>query len=410
MRSPDDGRDTGGPLSASERLDLQRRFDERIAASDHRTADVFAFKRLSRPVASVSEAVYFLFGRAPESIPEAYFTDPAVMTASQERWYLDHLRSVDDDFVPYLMPWFGTVVAASAFGCRVSFTRGQDPAVDPSYYPVQSPEDIRQLRVPEPERDGLMPKVLEFQRHMKENSFLPVGITDFQGPLTTANQLMGYDKLIYLMYDDPAAMHRLMGTITEGLITWVQAQKELIGERPGYCIGDQGVYIGPNAGIWFSDDDAVLIDRDLYREFVVPYNSRVLTTFGGGIIHYCGNATHHVDSFLATDGLKALNTFTLYDFDALAELHERVRGRLVLIVGDHTPLDYRTYLDRMAATIDSRGVIFLSLYSPILGLLPGGRYEPVPERRSDSPRDFHAYLVEAFGHADPRHHEERRHG
>jgi hypothetical protein len=396
MGSPEVRQSLASPLSASERADLQRRFEERLASADARTADVFAFKAPEPPVSSVSEAVYFLFGRAPETIPESYFTDPATMVATQERWYYEHLCNVDDDFVPYLMPWFGTVVAASAFGCRVSFTPGQDPAVDPTYYPVQAPDDIRQLRVPEPEHDGLMPKVLEFQRYMKENSFLPVGITDFQGPLTTANQLMGYDKLIYLMFDDPAAMHQLMDTITDGLIAWVQAQKELIGEGPGYCVGDQGVYIGPNAGIWFSDDDAVLIAADLYREFVVPYNSRILTAFGGGIIHFCGNASHHVENFLATDGLKGINTFSLYHFDALAELHERVKDRLVLIVGDHTPLDYRSYLDRLAGIIEPRGVIFLSLYSPILGLLPGGRYDPVPGGRDDSPREFHEYLVEAF--------------
>ena len=65
MGSPDDGAGSAAPLSASERADLQRRFDERLASADARTADVFAFKPLERPVASVSEAVYFLFGRAP---------------------------------------------------------------------------------------------------------------------------------------------------------------------------------------------------------------------------------------------------------------------------------------------------------------------------------------------------------
>lgn len=399
MSQLDSPQSPGAPLDPPERAELRRRFTERLARSDARTAQVFAFEPLPRPVASVSDAVYFLFGRAPETIPAEYFNDPAVMTATQERWYLEHLQRVDDDFVPYLMPWFGTVVAASAFGCRVSFPPGQDPAVDPTYYPVQSPEDIRRLRVPDPHRDGLMPRVLEFQRYMRESSHLPVGITDFQGPLTTANQLMGYDKLIYLMYDDPPAMHQLMSTITDGLIAWVQAQKETIGEARDACIGDQGVYIGPNAGVWFSDDDAVLIDAELYREFVVPYNSRILTAFGGGIVHYCGNASHHADSFLATDGLRAINTFTLHDFEALVALHERVKDRLVLIIGDHTPLDYRGYLDSMAAKIELRGVIFLSLYSPILGLLPGGRYDPVPERRSDSPRAFHEYLMAAYERA-----------
>jgi uroporphyrinogen-III decarboxylase len=42
--------------------------------------------------------------------------------------------------------------------------------------------------------------------------------------LTTANQLMGYDKLIYLMHDEPALAHELMDKITETLIRWVKRQ------------------------------------------------------------------------------------------------------------------------------------------------------------------------------------------
>jgi uroporphyrinogen-III decarboxylase len=156
------------------------------------------------------------------------------------------------------------------------------------------------------------------------------------------------------------------------------------------------MYTGDNIGVWLSDDDAVLIDADLYREFVVPYNSRILKAFGGGIVHFCGNASHHADSFLATDGLKGLNVFTLHDFDALAQLHERVRDRLVLFIGDFTPIDYRGYYERMAELIELRGVAFLQDYSPTLGLLPGGRYEPVPDRRQDSPREVHEYLLKAY--------------
>ena len=162
---------------------------------------------------------------------------------------------------------------------------------------------------------------------MKANSFLPVGITDFQGPLTTANQLMGYDKLIYLMHDDPDAMHELMDKVTETLIRWVKTQKDVIGEPLTECIGDQQVYTGENAGVWFSDDDAVLMSAKTYREFVVPYNSRILEAFGGGCIHYCGNATHHADSFLATKGLKALNIYNLYNIPSVEKLQRTSAGQ-----------------------------------------------------------------------------------
>jgi hypothetical protein len=227
---------------------------------------------------------------------------------------------------------------------------------------------------------------------MKANSFLPVGITDFQGPLTTANQLMGYDKLIYLMYDRPDVMHELMDKVTETLIMWVKKQKEVIGEPLTECIGDQQVYTGKHAGVWFSDDDAVLMSVKPYREFVVPYNSRILQAFGGGCVHYCGNATHHADNFLATKGLKALNIFNLYNIRSVAQLQQKLQDRIVLFVCDFTPVDYEAYFDEMLNTLSSRGIVICSQYSPVVGLLRGGKYDAIRRDLKSGRRAVYDYL------------------
>jgi uroporphyrinogen-III decarboxylase len=365
------------PLTASEREELRQLASVRLAKVDARTADLFAFRPLERPMTIVNSALYWLFGLDPETIPDAYMTDPAVMTAFQERNQLEQLRAIEDDFVPYVMPWFGTVVGASALGCKIEFVSRQDPAADPTYYPVQTPDDIARLRVADPSTSGMMPTVLEFLRYMRENSVLPVGITDFQGPLTTANQLMGYDKLMYLMYDDPKAAHMLMDVVTDSLIGWVRAQKAVIGEPLDYCISDQQVYMGSQGGVWFSDDDAVLISADLYREFVVPYNSRILTAFGGGAIHYCGNATHHIENFMATEGLRALNIYALHNIKSITDMQRGLQDKVVLFVCDFTPVDYETYFDELLAGVDPRGTVICSQYSPVVGLLPGAKYNAI---------------------------------
>jgi hypothetical protein len=308
------------PLSPIQTADFRSRFERRLEKVKAKTAAVFAFDNLDAPPFIVNSALYWVAGLDPVSFPDEYFDDPVVMTSFQEHAYYEQIREIEDDFVPYLMPWFGTVVAASAFGCQIEFLPKQDPAVNPRRYPVESVADVRKLRIPDPEKNGLMPRVLTFQRYMKNHSFLPVGITDFQGPLTTANQLMGYDKLIYLMEDEPLAAHQLMDKVTEALIGWVKKQKQVIGEPLSECIGDQQVYTGRHAGIWFSDDDAVLMSPKSYAEFAVPYNSRIFDTFGGGCLHYCGNATHQAENFLRTRGLLAINNYSLYIPRAFREL------------------------------------------------------------------------------------------
>lgn len=379
-------------LTVQEQAALQRLYTQRVARIAPKMRAVFRHEPLDEPPLIVSSAFFWVAGLDPATLPPDYFTDPAAMTAFQERAYHDQLVSIDDDFVPYLMPWFGTGVVASAFGCGIEFPPGQDPAVNPEHYPVRSAEDVRKLRIPDPERDGLMPRVLKYQRYMKENSALPVGITDLQGPLTTANQLMGYDKLIYLMADDPSSAHELMDKVTETLVKWVRTQKETIGEPLMHCAGGHQIYYGENAGIWFSDDDCVVMSSDTYRRFVVPYNSRLLDAFGGGSLHFCGKATHQADNFLATRGLLAVNNYTLFNLEDFHRLKARLEGRIALFACDYTPANYARYFTQLLRGLSRRGLVVLSHYSPVLVLLEGGRYDTRRGARHDEPRETFSYL------------------
>ncbi len=293
---------TTKPLSDEEREDFKKVFARRLAKVKARTDDVFAFRKTDATPFLVNGSFYHLFGIDQETIPDDLFENPQVMIAFQERTFYEQVKEIDDDFVPCLVPWFGCVVMASALGCKVQIPRRMDPTADPAFYPLRTPDDIRRLALPDPRKDGLMPTVLRYLRAMKSASFLPVGMTDCQGPLTTANQLMGYDGLIYLMADHPDAAHELMDKIAEATIAWVKAQKEVIGEPLTECFTDQQVYTGAHAGVWFSDDDASLMSPEMYRAFVVPCNSKILTAFGGGCIHFCGNALHQADNLVATRG------------------------------------------------------------------------------------------------------------
>ena len=234
-----------------------------------------------------------------------------------------HMREYDDCYIPFLMPWYGTGVLASGFGVPVKFFENSDPAVDLA--PIRDVERLKSLAKPNPEKDGLMPRVLNTILAMSRRSDFPVGVTDCQGPLTTALQIVGYDNLIYWMHDHPDAVHGLMQLVTEALIDWVRVQKHWAGQSrtdDAYVIG---VKIPAGfGGVWISDDDSVIFSKDLYREFVVPYNSQVLQAFGGGAIHYCGCANQHIANYLATEGLHAIHNLNLDDLDAAARIAPRL--------------------------------------------------------------------------------------
>jgi len=69
------------------------------------------------------------------------------------------------------MPWYGTGVLASGFGVPVIFADRMDPAVDLPV--VERVEQLHELRPPDPEQDGLMPRVLQTIRTMRATTICP---------------------------------------------------------------------------------------------------------------------------------------------------------------------------------------------------------------------------------------------
>ncbi len=220
-----------------------------------------------------------------------------------------------------------------------------------------------------------MPRVLNTIRVMRLQSELPVGVTDCQGPLTTALQIIGYDKMIYWMHDYPQAIHGLMQLVTDALIAWVKVQKEVAGQSLDDDAYVLGIKIpGGYGGVWLSDDDCVIFGPDLYREFVVPYNSQVLRAFGGGSIHYCGTATQHIQNYLATEGLTCIQNLNLDNLDAAARMrHALAQKGIVYMTADFNVEDdyideyYRTLFEKMG----SHGLIVAAYIAPAITLADG---------------------------------------
>lgn len=333
----------------------------------------------------VNTPCYFGFGNKP--LPAGYWDDPAVMVRYQENGFQRHLSEVDDDTVPYFMPWFGTGVLASAFGCRVKWAKGDgdDPGICDSA--VKSIEDLARLHSPDPLKDGLMPKILQFIDYARENSDLPVGLTDMNSPLSTAAQICGYDRLFEWMYDEPNAVHDLMDLITDTLISWTRLQKSHAGDDTDSSNGLQGIWSPKGVGVWASDDDLVSIGAEHYEAFGVPANSRLFEAFGGGHLHFCGNGLHQVENILKIKGLKAVNNSPLGRFEIFGEMAGRLSGRVAIQIQDVVPVDIEAYYGRLFSEIkDFRGVMLTTFVEDNLGVQLDGGTGPVSREPFEAAR------------------------
>lgn len=324
----------------------------------------------------INTPCYFGFGNRP--MPPRYWNDPAVMVRHQEEGFARHLAAVDDDTVPYFMPWFGTGVLASAFGCPVKEAtgRGDDPGVcGPA---VASVGELAKLKAPDPERDGLMPRVLQFIEYAREHSDLPVGLTDMNSPLSTAAQICGYDKLFTWMYDEPRAVHELLDLVTTSFIEWTRLQKARAGDALDSSNGLQGVWSPKGVGVWVSDDDLVSIGPDLYEEFVVPINSRIFEAFGGGHLHFCGNGLHQVPNLLKTRNLRAVNNSPLGNFPVFHELARKLGGRVTIQIQDAAPIEVEHYYAALFEGVANlRGVMLATFVEDNLGVTMAGATKAV---------------------------------
>ncbi|MCL5995457.1 MAG: hypothetical protein M1546_05300 [Chloroflexi bacterium] len=323
----------------------------------------------------VNTPCYFAFGNTNK--PADYFSNPKSMVEYQARGYEEHLRRVDDDYVPYFMPWFGTGVLASAFGCeiRMPAVPDDDPAVAGPC--VRSPADAAHLRLPDPTRDGWMPRVLDAIDYARAYGDLPVGLTDLQGPLDTLGLMCGQVQLYQWMYDEPAMVHELFDLVTEAFIQWVRVQKQHAGEPLERSNGLQGVY-SPGAGLWESDDDMVLVGARLYETFVVPCVSRIFEAFGGGSVHFCGNGLHHIDNLLRIKCLKVVNTSPLGNFEGFATLKRRLGLRVLIQIQDGAPLDVEAYYSSLFDALDDfRGIMLAPFVMDNVAMSLDGGYVAV---------------------------------
>ena len=359
-------------------IKLKDQFKDHDSTTKEKLKEVFDFKNKKAAVV-INDINYWTFGELLEDIPEYYYgSDPGVMMEYQIRKIKRHYDyyGTDDCHLGFLMPWYGTGVLASGFGVPIVKNYKSDPAVDISR--IKDPQAIKKFAMPDPEKDGLMPQVLGTLAYFKENCDLPRGVTDCQGPLTTALSVIGYDNFSYWMYDYPNLIHELMDKVTEALIRWVRYQKKAADipmESESYPLGVR--MPDGYGGVWLADDDSVIIGTEHYREFVVPYNSRLLKAFGGGCIHYCGNSTQHIDNYLNTEGLTVVNNLNLDDIKAAAKMREALRKKgIAYMACDFIPTDTRMepyYHELVEAMGDQAGLIIVGYVAPAVEL-EKGRY------------------------------------
>jgi uroporphyrinogen decarboxylase len=156
--------------------------------------------------------------------------------------------------------------------------------------PIESLEDVRALRVPEPE--DAVPFVLEAVRIVRDSLPADKALIGFcGGPFTVAGYLIegkptrDFVKTKRCMFGSPEVWHELMERLSETFLRYVRAKVEA----------------GADAIQLFDSWVGALTIED-YEEFVAPYSERILGGLSVPTIHFGTGTAHLLESMAAAGG------------------------------------------------------------------------------------------------------------
>jgi uroporphyrinogen decarboxylase len=198
---------------------------------------------------------------------EEYYSDPEKMYYCQ----LLTLVRFKQDYPLLIVDPYNT--EPEALGAKLKFVGDDAPViVEPA---LKRKEELPNLQIPEPRRDGRLPYRIEICRMHKEilGKYFPTS-TSINAPFSMAVGMRGYEALLLDMREDPDFVHDLLNFCTEVIITFGRAIHNACGSYPS--ISDA----------WSSVPH---LSPDMFREWSFPYACRCIEalghtswSFGGG--------------------------------------------------------------------------------------------------------------------------------
>jgi len=201
-------------------------------------------------------------------------------------------------------PMFGhPAFGAKEFGGRLSYPRSNSKTLFPviSRRPVNKPEDVDSLEVPDPHRAGDVPKEMAGARYVVDS--YPDGyrnpILVSGDPFTWAGNIAGLDNLLMWVQSEKDVAKALMDKVSE-------FEVELVKHALAY-VGDILFFDGG------ASDSNDLISSKQFEQFALPplmsYRHRALKAGASRFIsHPCGNQTKNVGFWAKLPGTYAVNS------------------------------------------------------------------------------------------------------
>jgi len=245
--------------------------------------------------------------------------------SSEEIWFQANKKVIetfpDIMFLPGFWSEFGMLTEPSAFGAKLVWNEFNLPHADKILSDVSQ---AGTLINPNPKTDGLLPfiiqRLLNYQKPIQEMGH-EIKFAIARGPLNIASFLMGTTELMMGFMMDPENSHKLLETITQFTINWIEHQKKMFPSIEGILV---------------LDDIVGFIGDDECREFAVPYIKRIFNSIDSKLNFFHNDA----QGLVSTPYLKEMGV-DLFNFSfehSMKEIRE-LAGPEIALIGNLPPRD-----------------------------------------------------------------------
>jgi uroporphyrinogen-III decarboxylase len=319
---------------------------EEIEARRERVARTKRFETPDRVPVIPALAHRFLVPKVGVRFRE-YYGDPETMLRTQilcQKWLFENVRT---DAYSITGAWVGAwtdfqnTFEAGSLGCAVHFPDDDIPWVGEGW--VKTDDHLRRLEAFDYVHTGINARQIEFRQAMIEVADkYPVRFQDgpvfypganpaltntSDGPFGVAGDVMGQVEAFTAVYERPDFLREVLRIITDKMIAWLD-----------FCA--QEMRLSRPVDFAWTDDLAVSLSADTFREFALPFNLKLRSHFDGWIsLHMCGKTDHLLEIF--RDDLK-INELQGFGYQVDLDRIAGVMGGHVVLIGNVNPMLIRS--------------------------------------------------------------------
>lgn len=245
--------------------------------------------------------------------------------SSEQIWFETNKKAIETFpeiiFLPGFWSEFGMCTEPSAFGAKLVWNEFSLPHADKV---IGSIEEAGRLKIPNPKTDGLLPFIIQrlvnYQKPIREMGH-EIKFAIARGPLNVASFLLGTTELMTGFMMDPDNSHKLLETITQFTIQWIEYQKEMFPSIEGILV---------------LDDIVGFIGDEECKTYAIPYIKRIFNAIDSKLNFFHNDA----QGLISTPYVKEMGV-DLYNFSfehSMKEIRE-LAGPEVALIGNLPPRD-----------------------------------------------------------------------